>query len=311
LIDYDFEARLVDRIAAREAIAAAGLTSKQRQVLRRYTRYGDTYREIASREGLSVERIRQHHRRSIDKLRAHLAKPDLPRPTTRNTPPPGFDKAAFLRHIRLLIELREQRALWEQQEQARREREEIERAAELEKREFERERDELARLIAGEKTKKPTPLAPTPFDSFTTGPPSPSLKIKLPVQYTVHPGYEPTHTVYNSPSYAPPPLPTEGFLGTLAGCALEYLLLARPQQFCGNPWLGKWATSVVFPRDGGSVSEGVNSIVRELPTHARLSAFPLPIEKGMLGANATTPYASLRITVTPDGLKLRIDVTWD
>jgi DNA-binding CsgD family transcriptional regulator len=303
LIDYDFEARLVDRIAAREAIAAAGLTSKQRQVLRRYTRYGDTYREIASREGLSVERIRQHHLRSIDKLRAHLAKPDLPRPTTRNTPPPGFDKAAFLRHMRLLIELREQRALWEQQEQARREREEIERAAELEKREFERERNELTRLIAGEKTKYAPPPAPSPL---------PPPKVKVPYgPYSSEQLYGPTHTVINSPSYAPPPLPTEGFLGTLAGCALEYLLLARPQQFCGNPWLGKWATSVVFPRDGGSVSEGVNSIVRELPTHARLSAFPVPIEKGILGANATTPYASLRITVTPDGLKLRIDVTWD
>jgi hypothetical protein len=55
----------------------------------------------------------------------------------------------------------------------------------------------------------------------------------------------------------------------------------------------------------------VNSIVRELPAQARLSAYPVPIEKGTLGAYATTPYASLRVTVTPDGLKLRFDVTWD
>lgn len=298
MIDYGYEDRLVDRIAANEAIAAR-LTPRQRRVLLRYTRYGETYREIAQREGVSVERIRQLHVKALDKLRKPLdAEPVrvAPHPTMRDTPPPGFDKADFLRHMRLLIELRERHAIWERQEQARREREAIEQEIARERREFEKERDELVRLIAGEKAKN--------------APPSP--KIKLPYgPYSYEGLYGPTHTVYNSPSYQPPPLPTQDRLCAIAHEALQYLIMARPQDFPGNPWLGKWCTSVVFTRDGGLVSEAVNNIVRDLPAHARFSAYPMPIAAGALGAHATTPYASLRATVTPDGLKIRFDITWD
>jgi DNA-binding CsgD family transcriptional regulator len=259
LIDYDFEARLVDRIAAKEAIAAR-LNPKQRRILLRYTRYGETYREISRREGLSVERVRQHHFRALDKLSAHLAKADRPQPTTRSTPPLGFDKAAFLRHMRGLITLRDTQ----------------------ERELFETERTRLERALEYEK----------------------EIHAPKPKQ----PAY---HFVYNGQGYAPPPLPTNDALSAMAHEALRYLLQARPQYFCGTPWLGKWATSVVFTRDGGSVSEAVNSIVRELPATAHLSAFPVAIEQGTLGANATTPYASLRVTVMPDGWNLRFDVTWD
>ena len=51
LIDYGYEDRLVDRIAARKAIAAR-LTPRQRHVLSRCYHYGETYREVAA--GTSV-----------------------------------------------------------------------------------------------------------------------------------------------------------------------------------------------------------------------------------------------------------------
>ena len=313
MIDYGYEEWLVDRIAAREAIAAR-LTPRQRHVLSRCYRYGETYREVAARDGVSATRISQIHDRAMRLLRRGFAdQPKIaavsPQQTTRDTPPPGFDKAAFLRHMRLLIELREQHAIWERQEEIeRREREErhrrqvelyeLETARLRKQNEFARERAELVRLIAGE-TAKNAPPPPHPGDT---------LKIKLPVQYTVHPG----HYVHNSPSYVPPPLPTLGVLNDIAQTALRYLLSARPfSAEDGTQTLGKWCTSVVFTRDGGEVSEAVNSIVRELPPHARLSAYPVPIDNGTLGAHATTPYASLRVTLTPDGLKLRFDVTWD
>jgi hypothetical protein len=206
--------------------------------------------------------------------------------TTANTPPPGFDRAAFLRHMQGLIAEREERAC----EQRARDEEE---ARNWRK----REREALDRIMRNEEQD----------GLFDPPPPPPSPKVRPQVQYT----YASPPYVYNVPSYAPPQLPTQDGLCAMAHEALRYLLLARPQHFTGTPWLGKWATSVVFTRDGGSVSEAVNSIVRELPAQARLSAYPVPIEKGTLGANATTPYASLRVTVTPDGLKLRFDVTWD
>ena len=282
LIDYGYEDRLVDRIAVNEAIAAR-LDPRQRRVLLRYHRYGETLEEVGRREGVTRERIRSVLGKSYDRLRTHLEKTGRPQPTTRTAPPPGFDKAAFVRHMRLLIELREQHT------------------REWERREFEIERAEVARLVAGEAAKNAPSL---PHLGNT-------LKIKLPVQYTAH---KSDHSVnYSSPNYHPPPLPTLGDLNRIAHTALIYLLAGHPSMPLGgvSESLGKWCTSVVFTRDGGEVSEAVNSIVRELPAHARLSAYPVPIEDGTLGAHATAPYASLRVTVTPDGLKLRFDVTWD
>jgi hypothetical protein len=295
VIDYDFEERLVDRIALKEAIAAR-LTPRERRVLSRYTRYGETYREIGKHEGRSVERIRQIHQHSIRKLiyplriEGRTERKPQPQQTTRNTPPPGFDKAAFLRHMRWLIAKREEHARYQcarDEEEARNWRK--------------RERDALDRIMRNEEKQglfdPPPPPEPKP----------PPWTIKQALEYV----NGPYHTVHNSPSYAPPPLPTQAALRDMAELALEYLLQSHSSYFAGLPQLGKWCTSVVFTRDGGQVSEAVNSIVRALPAHARLSSYPVPIEDGTLGAHATTPYASLRVTVTPDGLKLRFDVTWD
>jgi hypothetical protein len=160
--------------------------------------------------------------------------------------------------MRRLIELREQRATSD----------------------FERERAEVARLIAGETAKYAPSPAPKP-------PPEPIYHYDL----------------------SPPP--TVDDLSHIAHRALEYLLLTRPQYYAGTPWLGKWCTSVIFPVEGGITTVAVAKINAEIPSHARLSAFPVEIPKGTTGANATTPYASLRATLTDGGLQIRFDVTWD
>ena len=298
MIDYDYEQRLVDRITANEA--AKKLSPRQRRILTRYVRYGETFAEIGRREGVVGGRIQQIHARAVRRLQKSLTSSEpvsvSPHRTTANTPPPGFDRSAFLRHMQGLITRREAQARlecqWrEERDRLEREREELarKRAEDYARNWRQREREALDEIMRPEEVQGR--FAPPP-------PPRPAQP-----QYT--------HWVVNSPSYAPPPLPTRDELSRMAYSALQYLLLARPQHVMGTPWLGEWATSVVFTRDGGSVTEAVNSIVRELPSHAHLSAFPVPIENGVLGANATNPYASLRVTITPDGLRLRFDVTWD
>jgi hypothetical protein len=283
VIDYDFEERLVDRIAAREAIAAR-LSPRQKLVLRHYL-CDETLDEIGrcdevARTGqtgrpISRERIRQILIQSTNRLRAAFAEaPKLasakPLQTTRNTPPPGFDKAAFLRHMQGLIAKRE--------EEARKQRDFEEQLARNWRK---REREALDRIMRNEE-----------LDGlFDPPPPKPVYHYAL------------------SPPRPPPP--TADDLSRIAHRALEYLLLTRPQYFAGTPWLGKWCTSVVFPVEGGVTTVAVDKINAEIPSHARLSAFPVEIPKGTTGANATTPYASLRVTLTDGGLQIRFDVTWD
>src|SRR4029077_2213015 len=105
-----FEERLVDRIAAREAIAAR-LTSRQRHVLSRCYRYGETYREVGARDGVSATRINQIHDKAVRLLRRGFAV--APKVAARDTLPLGFDKAAFLRHMRGLIAKREEHASYQ------------------------------------------------------------------------------------------------------------------------------------------------------------------------------------------------------
>jgi hypothetical protein len=110
LIDWGFEDRLIDRIAAREAIAAR-LTPRQRRVMARTIRYGETTKEVGKREGCSATRINQIVSRSVDRLRGACVERPIaraaPQQTTRATPPTGFDKATFLRHMQGLIVQRE------------------------------------------------------------------------------------------------------------------------------------------------------------------------------------------------------------
>lgn len=113
MIDWNFEDRLVNRIALREA-ARRQLTSRQRCILRQHA-LGHTLKEIGEYEGISSARAHQIERRAIEKLqsaRAGLVLPKMPRQTIKHAPP-SFDKAAFLEHMRLLIQERKRKALFE------------------------------------------------------------------------------------------------------------------------------------------------------------------------------------------------------
>lgn len=109
LADYTFEDQLIDRIAVRQ-LCATQLTARQQRVLSRVYRYGDTYKDIGKLEGVSGTRIMQLHDKALRRLRHHARLPRLmPLPrvaVTRKVPPPGFDKAEFLDHMRGLIRLR-------------------------------------------------------------------------------------------------------------------------------------------------------------------------------------------------------------
>lgn len=139
IADLTFEDRLINAIALREA-ARRWLNPRRRRILRQRGE-GWTLREIAQRECVSIERIRQEEVKAC----RILAKPQagltrqlwLPPKPFIMTRPPAFDKAAFLRHMRHLIA----RKVWLAQQAAA--------AAALEEsREREREYGVLRRVVA-------------------------------------------------------------------------------------------------------------------------------------------------------------------
>ena len=108
MIDYDFENRLVERIALREIIAAANLDPRQKRVLRRHS-CGDVFAEIGRQEGITGARANQIYHRAIEKIR-HRRSPVLsPKPRPEQPSTPSFDKAEFLEHMQRLIVAREVR----------------------------------------------------------------------------------------------------------------------------------------------------------------------------------------------------------
>lgn len=137
--DLTFEDRLVDAIALREA-ARRWLNPRRRRILRCRLE-GWTFREIAQREHVSIERIRQEEVKSFTLLtmpRAGLCKQLwLPPKPFIMTKPPAFDKAAFLAHMRRLIARRR----WLAQQA-------VAAAALEESREREREYGVLRRVVA-------------------------------------------------------------------------------------------------------------------------------------------------------------------
>jgi hypothetical protein len=308
---WDYERQLIDRIAIREA--AATLTPRLRRVMAQYYHRGETLEEIGYREGCGKERIRQILEKAERKLREAVAGPNIttvpPLQTTAQTFPPGFDKAAFLAHMRGLRD-------WEANRKAR---------------EFEVERRRLAEMLEEERRSRgmAAKLAETHAELLkakgTSLPPGTSLKIKLPVQYTVHPGTippPPSHaptkyhyhdgaTAYPGQTYHHPPPLTHEEMVTKADWALRLFLLSRRPTTAGVPWLGKMATRVQYPRDGGQIGEAVAQLARDIPQNALLSAHPFELPEGVKGAIATNSWASLRVLASKDDLLLFVDATWD
>lgn len=113
IADLSFEDRLLDRLALNEA-ARRWLNPRRRRILR-CRGEGWTLREIAAREGVSVERIRQEELKSFVILRKPQAGLGTelwtpPKPAIITTPS-GFDRAAFISHMRFLIARKRQAAM--------------------------------------------------------------------------------------------------------------------------------------------------------------------------------------------------------
>jgi hypothetical protein len=296
---WDYERQLIDRIAIREA--AATLTPRLRRVIASYYHRGETLEEIGQRANVGRERIRQLLETAERRMRGKLADQKIGRSAppliTANTPPIGFDKAAFLAHMRGLKD-------WESNRKAR---------------EFAQERARLAEMLEVERSRRAYDEKLKTHAGLTKGL---TPHIKLPVQYTVG------SQTYNAPAptayhyhdgatafpgqkyYHPPPL-THAEMVTKADWALRLFLLSRRPTTAGVPWLGQMATRVQYPRDGGQIGEAVAQLARDIPPTALLSAHPFELPEGVKGAIATNSWASLRVLASKDDLLLFVDATWD
>jgi hypothetical protein len=297
---WEYEQRLIDRIAIREA--AATLTPRLRRVMVGYYHRGETLEEIGNREGCHKERIRQLLQKAERKMCAAVASPKIKAghqlQTTARTPPPGFDKAAFLAHMRGLRD-------WEATRKLREFEEERGRLAEMLEEER-RSRDYAEKLTAKAKAAHPVgkiqfkhPVEYTIGDQAYTAPPATSFH------------YHDGATAFPGTYYGHPPPLTEAEMVVKADWALRLFLLSRRPATAGVPWLGKWATRVQYPRDGGQIGEAVAQLARDIPQHARLSAFPLAIPEGVKGAVARNSWAAVRVLASADDLMLVVDTTWD
>ena len=123
MIDYDFEDRLIERIDARKLIAAR-LNPRQKHMLCRAIRYGETLREIGEPLGIGGARVGQIVNKAWDNLtNSGVVEPFARAPGT----PPGFNNAEFTAHMRGLIKARVDADAWAAKWEAERE---AERAAE-------------------------------------------------------------------------------------------------------------------------------------------------------------------------------------
>jgi DNA-binding CsgD family transcriptional regulator len=275
----EYEERLIDRIAIREV--AARLTPRDRRVICRYYRCGDTYAEIGVREHISTERVWQIERRAIDRMRERVrrvAKPPMPMPLQMAVPLDEFDRAAFLAHMQRLIEMRDRGQFAE----------------------FESERRGLAEMLANERRKRDESAQWTAKNKA-----SPSLKIKLPVQYTTG---DQAPLTWGIPSKPPPP--DGARLLAIAKLALDTFLADRPPQI-GLAVLGQKGSRVVYPHDGGQCEVAVQHLRAEVPPDVHLSALPFEVPTGIRGAVASNVHGALRAMLSPDGAMIFLDVSWD
>lgn len=270
--DWTFEDRLHERLDARALIRA--LPPRQRHIVIRTWLHGETLREIGKREGLSPARVAQVHIKALQRLQRPPQPPPRPEPA-KATPPPGFDRAAFWRHMDLLIRLRDQRA----------------------RQRFERERAVLARMLEGEQAEVATlpqpakPWKPVAAPPFWAPPPPP------PPQH-VEPWFDPAHQ------------PTLGDLRCIGEYAIGYFTAIWGSQQ-GSADYGGTLMRVQCPRTADAVAEGLQRVKAELPPMACLSACLLETPDDVLCATVGNRSVALRISSVEDGKQVAIELTYD
>lgn len=234
-------------------------------------------REVGQHEGVTPERIRGIRNRAEDKLRARIAAEPL-KPTARRTPPPGFDKQAFLRHMQGLIARREAEA----------------------RETFERERAALDRMLESEAAPpKPTKPTPPPWVTPPYIPPTPVPHVPAASPHqAVEPWFDPART------------PTPSDLRCIAQYALGYLGAIRPRTPPVST-LGAHAAHVISARDADAIAAAMQSLSRAIPATARLSACLMAVPEDLLGASLATVVGAMRVVSMAKGQQVSIEVTYD
>jgi DNA-binding CsgD family transcriptional regulator len=274
------EDRLLARIDARRAISA--LTPRHRKILRAYCRYGHTFAEIAKDIGVSVPTVTEHYHSALRRLQVSVAK----QPTAllpADTPVQGFDKTAFLDHMRrLIIRRREERDA-----------------------EFERDCADVVRLVSRETLNKLPPPPPPPpqkygpaFSYATHHATYPPFKHQADKQNVEH-WFDPTATL------------SVNDMREIALYAANIFVAVRRPATDGNWQLGAMVAHVVCTRDADTIAHAMNRLARELPVSARLSAKEMAVPDGILGASITGRYVAMRVASVENGHKVSIEVMWD
>jgi hypothetical protein len=137
------EDALIRRIDARRAIAS-GLQGRQRarSIFRGYWLGGHTLKELGEQHSLSPERVRQIAFKALERVQTKLRIP--PQRISLAEVKASFDRAAFLRHMRLLIVRREQERV------------------EAKEREWQREMQVMGHFLDMATPKAPPPPPPQP-----------------------------------------------------------------------------------------------------------------------------------------------------
>lgn len=199
-------------------------------------------------------------------------------------PSPGFDKAAFRRHMQDVIARREAAA----------------------RDVFARERDELDRIIGH--------TAPQlEFDADQAAPP-PKPSVVNPQPWPTPPGATIVWPQQNvEPWFNPTRPPTPEDMRCIAQYALNYFTAAHGLVHAGWPPAqpAKQMAHAVCARDADAIAHALMRWVREIPKSARFSAYPLPVPDGVLAATITSPYLSLQVASVEDGQKVSMVIMFD
>jgi hypothetical protein len=277
----DIEDALIRRIDARQAIAAAlaDKGGRDRGIISGYWRDDLSGTEIARKYGVSRSRVHQIADKFLQRARQAIAAP--PHPPRRDIEA-RFDRAAFLRHMRGLIERRQN----------------------AEAREFEQNCSALQSMLARERKR----AAPTP---------TPAAQPK----WFPHPHDLPAWKPYSPPFVPAPPLDVAELakraLVIFTRVRFPFATGWLPDD--GSQTVGERCSVVRF-RLMGPVSDQVleDSLMRlsnEIPAAAILSAKPLAAALPM-GGNASNRYVSVQTLATDFNpwtgeAGYRFAVTWD
>ena len=282
MIQWDWEDRLHERLDARKLIRE--LPPRERRIFCARLIEGRFGEELAAEEGCSAARIAQITYRALRRLQQRSVSRETLKPeadTPRQTAPNGFDRAAFLAHMRGLI--------------ARREHEK--------QRIFERERMSLDAMLGDDDDITPSadlPYEPTPLPPLIKlwQPPNPLKFHHVPAS-----DQQP-----QEPWYDPAKVPTPAGMMEIARYALDYLRAILGILPVATTEPGPRLAHVICDRHPDAIAHAMQALRQHLPSGIRFSQVPPVIPDGLLGAAVDSQWLSLTVISLYEGRNLSIEV---